>query len=153
MSSYQLLLVSYSYFLCSQCCRAPSAYIWLSLLFAGGESSSLRMCILCVSKNKTFFFSIMPSEHEHFVYKDYENAFRNKTEASESQGFLLNMLIVFSILPSDAGIQGHYRIRTSPYIQCYLERHKKGKSHFPAWHPSLTLLSYLWLRNISCGCT
>lgn len=50
-------------------------------------------------------FSVMPSEHKCFVYKDDENTYRNKTEPSESQGFLfiflLNMLIVWKSLQSE----------------------------------------------------
>lgn len=64
----------------------------------------------------------MPPEHEHFIYKDYENAFRNKTEPSERQGFLLNMLIVFNIPLSNPGIQGHYRRKTLLHLQSYIER-------------------------------
>lgn len=83
--------------LCSHCSRLPSANIRVSLLFAGGESSSLRLCILCISKIK-HFFSVMPPKHERFLYKDYENTYRNKTELCESQGFLLNVLTVSTCL-------------------------------------------------------
>lgn len=65
---------------------AAGSNISVGLLFRGGESFSLRLCIWHFT-NKIFFFPLMPPEHEYVLCKDYWNTYWKKQSLVEAKNF------------------------------------------------------------------